>query len=61
MTERTARARTGESRFLTALGMTISFRNCQRKAKAKSKARSRFPEGMTERKAPARTEARPTT
>jgi hypothetical protein len=29
-----ARARTGGSRFLAALGMTISFRNCQREARA---------------------------
>ena len=54
MTERTARARTGESRFLTALGMTISFRNCQRKAKAKEGS---DPCGMTARKATATAEA----
>jgi hypothetical protein len=34
MTERKARAGTGGSRFLAGLGMTISFRNCRRKAKA---------------------------
>jgi hypothetical protein len=37
MTERTARARTGDSSFLAALGMTISFRNCLRKATARAK------------------------
>ena len=41
MRERKARGRTGESRFLAALGMTISLRNCQRKAKAKAKAKAR--------------------
>jgi hypothetical protein len=35
--EERAKARTGESRFLAALGMTISFRNCRRKARAKAK------------------------
>jgi len=38
MTERKARARTGESGFLAGLGMTISFRNCQRKARATAEA-----------------------
>jgi hypothetical protein len=54
--EAAAEARTGDSRFLAALGMTISFRNCQRKAKTQA-MKSRFPEGMTERKARATTGA----
>jgi hypothetical protein len=51
--ERKVRARTGGSRFLAALGMTISFRNCQRKAKEGSD-----PCGMTARKATAEAEAK---
>jgi hypothetical protein len=39
MTERKAGARKGDSRFLAALGMTISFGNCQRKAKGKARQR----------------------
>jgi hypothetical protein len=50
MTERKARARTGESRFFAPLRMTISFRNCQRKARARANTEA-DPCGMTARKA----------
>jgi hypothetical protein len=51
--------RTGDSRFLTALGMTISFRNCHRKAKATAKEEA-DPCGMTARKAKSRAKSRAT-
>jgi hypothetical protein len=37
MTERKARTRTGDSRFLVSLGMTISVGNCRRMATAEAK------------------------